>query len=278
MEQVKAKRQHYEEIDIHQIIERINKEGELKIRQQSLKHQEETLTSKNQSVKSKYDTLLQEVDNQLREYQLQSGGQLNAIERERMEILGRLQTEQNERQDAIRAQYKLKLDENQRQLDEARQTKNDLRVQEQQVRQANPYQGEMEEQERKGKALGERQHLLERDSNNKQREIDRIINETDKQRRELEIECEKKVATIETDIKQITVEIEKLDDMLSRQKGSLIEWLGENVNGWEENIGKVLDEDSVLYNTALNPQLLEKTDSIYGIKIDIQRTITISNA
>lgn len=126
----------------------------------------------------------------------------------------------------------------------------------------------MEEQERKGKALGERQHQLELDSNNKQREIDRIINETDKQRRELEIECEKKVASIETDIKQITVEIEKLDDMLSRQKGSLIEWLGENVNDWEENIGKVLDEDSVLYNTALNPQLSEKTDSIYGIKID----------
>ena len=56
--------------------------------------------------------------------------------------------------------------------------------------------------------------------------------------------------------------------MLSRQKGSLIEWLGENVNDWEENIGKVLDEDSVLYNTALNPQLSEKADSIYGIKID----------
>ena len=268
LEQVKAKRQHYEEIGIHQIIERIGKEGELKIRQQSLKHQEETLMSKNQSVKSKYDALLQEVDNQLREFQLQSGQQLNAIEHKRMEMLGRLQTEQNEQQDAIRAQYKLKLDENQRQLDEARQTKNDLRVQEQQVRQANPYQGEMEEQERKGKALGERQHQLERDSNNKQREIDRIINETDKQRRELEIECEKKVASIETDIKQITVEIEKLDDMLSRQKGSLIEWLGENVNDWEENIGKVLDEDSVLYNTALNPQLSEKTDSIYGIKID----------
>ena len=268
LEQVKAKRQHYEEIGIHQIIERIGKEGELKIRQQSLKHQEETLTSKNQSVKSKYDALLQEVDNQLREFQLQSGQQLNAIEHKRMEMFGRLQTEQNEQQDAIHAQYKLKLDENQRQLDEARQTKNDLRVQEQQVRQANPYQGEMEEQERKGKALGERQHQLERDSNNKQREIDRIINETDKQRRELEIECEKKVASIETDIKQITVEIEKLDDMLSRQKGSLIEWLGENVNDWEENIGKVLDEDSVLYNTALNPQLSEKTDSIYGIKID----------
>jgi hypothetical protein len=107
LEQVKAKRQHYEEIGIHQIIERIGKEGELKIRQQSLKHQEETLTSKNQSVKSKYDALLQEVDNQLREFQLQSGQQLNAIEHKRMEMLGRLQTEQNEQQDAIRAQYKL---------------------------------------------------------------------------------------------------------------------------------------------------------------------------
>ena len=268
LEQVKTKRQYYEGIGINQIIERIGKEGELKIRQKSLIHQEETLTSKNQSVKSKFDALLQEVDNQLREYQLQSGQQINAIERKRMEIQARMQTEQNEQQDAIRAHYKLKLDENQRQLDEARQTKNDLRVQEQQVRQANPYQEEMEEHERKGKVLDERQRQLERESNNKQREIDRIVNETDKQRRELEIECEKKVTAIETDIKQITVEVEILDDLLSRQKGSLIEWLGENVKGWEENLGKVLDEDSVLYNTTLHPQLSENTGTLYGIKID----------
>jgi two-component system chemotaxis sensor kinase CheA len=45
--------------------------------------------------------------------------------------------------------------------------------------------------------------------------------------------------------RSVRVDIEKLDDLLRRQKGSLIEWLGENVNGWEDSIGKVVDEDAV---------------------------------
>ena len=65
LKKAKEKRQHYAEIGIEKIAERIGKEGELKIREQSLTHQEETLTNKNQSVKSKYDTLIQNAETQL---------------------------------------------------------------------------------------------------------------------------------------------------------------------------------------------------------------------
>ena len=96
------------------------------------------------------------------------------------------------------------------------------------------------------------------------------------QRKELETACEREVSAIENDIKQISADIAKLDDMLGRQKGSFIEWLGENVDGWEENLGKVLDEDTILYNTSLNPYKSTSTDTIYGVKIDtsnIEKTI-----
>ena len=80
LEQVKSKRQHYSEIGIEKIIERIGKEGELKIQQQSLSRQEETLTNKNQSVKSKYDTLIQDVDNQFLAYKIQCQQRINEID------------------------------------------------------------------------------------------------------------------------------------------------------------------------------------------------------
>ena len=46
--------------------------------------------------------------------------------------------------------------------------------------------------------------------------------------------------------------------------------MGTNVANWEQNIGKVLDEETVLYNTALNPQLVNDSNSIYGVKIDVE--------
>lgn len=269
LKKINEKRQHYKEIDIEKTSVRIGKEGELKIQQLSLTNQEKTLTSKNLSVKSKYDTLIQEVDNNLAAFGLQCQKQLNESDRQRIESEGRLQTEWNEKADAVRSQYERKLKEHQRLLDDARQTKNDLTLQEQRVRQSNPYKEETDELERKIKGLSNKLLDLLKASTEKQKEIDRITSDVAIQRKDLETVCDREIADIENDIKLISADIARFDDMLSRQKGSLIEWLILNKPGWESNVGKVLDEDAVLYNTALNPQMSTPSDSIYGIRIDV---------
>lgn len=269
LKKINEKRQHYKEIDIEKIAVRIGKEGELKIQQHSLTHQEETLTSKNQSVKSKYDTLIQEVDSNLAAFGLQCHKQLNESDRQRIELEGRLQTEWNDKADAIRSQYEQKLKEHQRLLDDARQTKNDLTLQEQRVRQSNPYKEEIDEHERKIKELNSKLLALLKESTEKQKEIDRITSDVTIQRKDLQTVCEREIAVIENEIKLVSADIARFDDMLSRQKGSLIEWLAQNKPGWESNVGKVLDEDAVLYNTALNPRMSAPSDCLYGIRIDV---------
>ena len=269
LKKINEKRQHYKEIDIEKTAVRIGKEGELKIQQLSLTNQEKTLTSKNLSVKSKYDTLIQEVDNNLAAFGLQCQKQLNESDRQRIESEGRLQTEWNEKADAVRSQYERKLKEHQRLLDDARQTKHDLTLQEQRVRQSNPYKEETDELERKIKGLSNKLLDLLKASTEKQKEIDRITSDVAIQCKDLETVCDREIADIENDIKLIYADIARFDDMLSRQKGSLIEWLTLNKPGWESNVGKVLDEDAVLYNTALNPQMSTPSDSIYGIRIDV---------
>ena len=276
LKKVKEKRLHYAEIGIERIAERIGKEGELKIRLQSLMRQEETLTNKNQSVKSKYDALIQDVELKLQAYKLQYQQHLNQLDSQRIEAESRLQTMMTEQSDNIRSQYEKKLRDIQSQLDDARQALSDTKLQEQRVKQTNPYQEEMDEQDRKTKELNGKQLQLFRDSSDKQQVIDQICNEVAIQRKDLEMLCEKNVLAVESTIKQLSADIDKLSDMLSRQKGSLIEWLGENVNGWEKHIGKLLDEDAVLYNTSLNPQMADSNDTVYGVKIDtgnIEKTV-----
>ena len=43
-------------------------------------------------------------------------------------------------------------------------------------------------------------------------------------------------------------------------KGSLYEWLKENKHDWEQNIGKVIDEENVLYQTGLHPEKGDRSE------------------
>ena len=185
----------------------------------------------------------------MREYDLQCQKQLNYFDRQRIEVESRLHAEINGKVENTRSLYEQKLTDNQRLLDDARTAENDIKLQNQRTQQSNPYKDEMDEQERKLKVLGEKRLTLFQESSDKQKDIDRILSDVALQRKDLETACDKDVATIENDVKLVTDDILKLDDMLGRQKGSFIEWLGENVDGWEENLGKVLDEDTILYKT-----------------------------
>jgi len=64
-------------------------------------------------------------------------------------------------------------------------------------------------------------------------------------------------------------QIAKIHDLLSHLDGSLYHWLCENAEGWEETIGKVVDEGRILYAGGLEPQLGELSDSIFGVKLNL---------
>lgn len=58
---------------------------------------------------------------------------------------------------------------------------------------------------------------------------------------------------------------------LEKSKGSLYGWLNEQVPGWQDTIGKVIDEDRVLFQESLNPRKIKDAgNSFYGISIDLQ--------
>lgn len=65
------------------------------------------------------------------------------------------------------------------------------------------------------------------------------------------------------------MQIEKIDDLLAHLDGSLYKWLCENADGWEETIGKVVDEERILYAQGLEPQLEIASDNLFGIRLNL---------
>ena len=70
-------------------------------------------------------------------------------------------------------------------------------------------------------------------------------------------------------IQELESELAETDTMLSRWKGSFYEWLIQNKPGWENNIGKVVDEQQVLYAQGLSPQLTDD-DSLFGVSLNLE--------
>lgn len=64
-------------------------------------------------------------------------------------------------------------------------------------------------------------------------------------------------------------EIARINDLLSHLDDSLYHWLCENAKGWEDTIGKVVDEERILYAQGLEPTLDYKTNNLFGVRLNL---------
>lgn len=90
-----------------------------------------------------------------------------------------------------------------------------------------------------------------------------------KQASQREQEC------LEADRTQIRVQIEKIDGLLAHLDGSLYKWLCEHTEGWENTIGKVVDEERILYAQGLEPQLDVASDNLFGIRLNLNNIASV---
>ena len=64
-------------------------------------------------------------------------------------------------------------------------------------------------------------------------------------------------------------QIEKIASLLSHWDGSLYQWLNNNVDGWESTIGKVVDEERILYAQGLEPQVDTLAEGLFGVHLNL---------
>lgn len=102
-----------------------------------------------------------------------------------------------------------------------------------------------------------------------------VRNELDTMRQEGLMKCNEiehayklKLDSADKELKQTTAELENTENILMRWDGSLYQWLSDNKPGWEDNIGKVVDEQYVLYAQGLNPELSDN-GSFFGVNLNL---------
>ena len=85
---------------------------------------------------------------------------------------------------------------------------------------------------------------------------------------EINREYKQKQEAVQTGLQQLQKELAETEGILARWESSLYEWLIRNKPDWEDTIGKVVDEQQVLYAQGLLPQLTEN-GNLFGVSINL---------
>lgn len=269
-----AKRKHYEEIHIEDILQRVEQETIIEDERRRQEAMKAELEKSYQNVVDKYKALLEQLDMDLRAFRNSKTTLLNKHQAALMTQKEVLMQEWRKAETETREVFQKKISAVDEMMAQLVHEETALKIQKAKVAHENPFAREMETNEQEFAEFTARQFQVETEIKEVELRIETLRQEAEK---ELEIAELKYQASLDEPKKQkadVEAEIRKIQNLLEKSKGSFSEWLDQNRKGWQENIGKVVDEEEILYNNVLNPQLAadslsSSSLSLYGVSINL---------
>jgi len=100
---------------------------------------------------------------------------------------------------------------------------------------------------------------------NSKNEVNTLRKQWELEEKEMERSTELKVDEVNKEKQKYSNQIQSIENKIAQSKSSFYGWLNDTVPNWEETIGKVIDEESVLFNSQLNPKLVNtNSDTFFG--------------
>lgn len=269
-----AKRKHYEKIHIEDILQRVEQETIIEDERRRQEAMKAELEKSYQNVVDKYKALLEQLDMDLRAFRNSKTTLLNEHQAALMTQKETLMQEWRKAETETREVFQKKISSVDEMIAQLVHEETALKIQKAKVAHENPFAREMETNEQELAEFTARQFQVETEIKEVELRIETLRQEAEK---ELEIAELKYQASLDEPKKQkadVEAEIRKIQNLLEKSKGSFSEWLDQNRKGWQENIGKVVDEEEILYNNVLNPQLAadslsSSSLSLYGVSINL---------
>ena len=265
------KRRHYDDIRIADILHRVEQEqalAEERKRQEAMKAE---LEKSYQNVVDKYKALFDQIDMDLRAYINNKDRLVNEHREQFVAKKDRMMRELRKAEDESRHLAKDSTDNMQAVIAQLTTEETALKIQKAKVGSENPFAKDMDANEREHAELLAHKTQVETDVREHEQSIDTMRKEAERALEIAELKYQSSLAEPQKHKADVEAEIQQLQTLLEKTKGSFAEWLDSNKEGWQENIGKVVDEESILYNNVLNPQLVPSSaaTSLYGVSVNL---------
>lgn len=268
LKRLKERRELYAAQKIEDLLKRYEQEQVLKVKLEESKARLTELTARFNDVTGKFKALCQGVKNGLENYRLSQNNRIFSLGQEKQKAEERMFNEHTEQRKNIEAAFAEKLTVAYNAIDLLKNEMSELEKEMLKLKFCQPYKEETDALNKEANSLAFREKELNGLIATTEAKINQLQTVYDKQEAEITADSKNKIDAKQQEMDEVAAKIAEIDGLLNRTKGSLYEWLEENKRDWEQNIGKVVNEESVLYQTGLHPQKDDGT-SLFGVKLDL---------
>ncbi len=271
IKEAKIKLEEYESMNIDQIIERVSRRNEFEIERANLSQQKELIEGKFADINQKYEARVNQLRNQFTAFENAKITSENKISSDFLEFKENLHKQYELLLNDIKDQHNEKLELAYNEVEEKKALIQNLRIKESGLKHRRFFEKEIEQYEKDIRSFRDKINIAQNENKQLTGEIETFKKqwEFDKERAE-EIAAQKR-ANFSLDIKTLEKNISSIEIKLDNSKDSLYGWLNREYPGWENTIGKVVDEETVLFQKDLFPQKLSENElSFYGVKLDLE--------
>ena len=266
LKRLKERRDFYDKEQIEEVIKRCDKEQSLKAELDSLKERLSELTAQFNDITIKYKAIRQNVENELETFKHAQQERIFSESQAKQDADERLLNDYDKALSEIECAFADKIATASALIESIKSEQNDCDKELLKLKYLNPFKEEKDNLTKQLNELSIKEKELIGVVASKTAEIDRLQAEYDKLESETKTNYQRQIDEKQAQSDSLEKQISEINEMLDRTKGSLFEWLEENKKDWENNIGKVINEGNVLYQTGLHPQ---KSDgnSFFGVSL-----------
>lgn len=268
LKRTKERKEYYANQQIDVVMNRCAQEPVVKTELDALKDKLADLTASFNDVTTKYKALRQNITNQFETFKQAQQQRILAYGQEKQNTEERLLKEYNATRTEIELSFEEKIDSATNDIRAIKTKQNDCDKELLKLKYFVPFKEEKEALTQQLNELQLKEKALEGQIAKLKAEVNRIQAEYDKKEAEINADYTRQLDIKQKQIDVAVEQIKTIDMLLNRTKGSLYEWLENNKPDWEQNIGKVINEEKILYQTGLHPQKADGA-SLYGVKLDL---------
>ena len=266
----KLKQTEYDNQNIKKIISKVAKKDSLMIEQKTLGDEKNLLTSKFAEISQKFQALISQIQNQQQEFTNTQNSEINQIKSDFAENKTLIFDNYHKLINQIKEENKDEVDKGYSELDKIKESENNLKRKKSELKHKTFFSSEID-------TCKDNKKILDDKISSSKSIILNSTNQTATIRKEWELETKEveriNNASVEKEkekTQKLVSKIDKIENKIQQSKSSLYGWLNENVDNWQNTIGKVIDEDNVLFNTELNPKLIDITSTtLFGIELNL---------
>lgn len=271
LSKAKQKQTEYDNQNISLIISKVIKKDTLIIEQKTLGDEKNLLTSKFSEISQRYQALISQIQNQQQEFTNTQNAEINKIQgnfgENKTSIFDNYQKLINQ----IKEENQDEVDKGYNDVDKIKENENSLKRSKSELKHKTFFLTEITECKDKKKALDEKISSSKSIILNSTNQTTIIRKEWELEKKEVERINNISIVKETEKGQKLTLNIEKIENKIQQSKSSLYGWLNDNnIPSWQNTIGKVIDEDKVLFNTELNPKLIDSNSTtLFGVELNL---------